>query len=360
MKKKVLIVGPGPDFIGGISEFISGMRNSSLQNDFELILFDSLAIKQRDKIIVNTKLSLIELRRTLRVFIHLHMYLVKYSKAAVHIHSSSYWSFYEKLVILIIAKLHCRKVYFHIHGGVFISFYQNSRLKRLFRVLLSLADTIISVSPEIKEIINLPLKTIVIGNGINLPDLERNPVRKFSKLTFLSVSVLEYRKRIDLILEAVKQIKSAGYSNFQFVFAGDGPVRDELMNLIQDNGLEDVVDYQGVVRNKEKDDLFRKSHVFISTSLAESFGISIAEGMSYGLGIISTAEGIASFCLNNGNGIVIPKNDVEALAEAMLSYITEEQNLATQSIYNYNYINENYSWKKIAGEISNVYQNRSS
>ena len=42
MKKKVIIVGPGPEFIGGISEFIKGIFDSDLKRKYELILFDSL------------------------------------------------------------------------------------------------------------------------------------------------------------------------------------------------------------------------------------------------------------------------------------------------------------------------------
>ena len=356
-KKKVIIVGPGPDFIGGISEFITGLRNSLLKYEFELVLFDALAVKQRGKIVDKTKLSIIEINRTMRVFGQFIKCLIQNPEAAVHIHSSCYLGFYEKLVMLIIASIYNRDTYFHIHGGEFISFYTDNNFKWILRLLLSLSTKIISVSPDIKNILNLDHKTTVIGNGITLPDINLSDPPDLPKMTFLSVSVLEHRKRIDLILEAVKILKELGYDNFQFVFAGNGPVKKDLLKYIEDNSLEDVAIYKGVVRGDQKDSLFRNANVFISTSLAESFGISIAEGMSYGLGIISTYEGIASYCFKDNNGIVIEKNNLDSLKEAMLSYIKNEQDLKHQRNFNYKYINDNYSWNYIAIKIRDVYLN---
>jgi glycosyltransferase involved in cell wall biosynthesis len=356
MNQKIILVGPGSEFIGGIAEFIEGMRNSPLKDDFDMILFDALAIKKRNMINDKTSFSLKEIQRSLRVFKHFYKCLKQHPGAHVHIHSSCFWGFYEKILMLVFSKICGRKTFIHLHGGDFIAFYENSILKALLRFLLSLSDKIISVSQDIKDIIKLPYKTVLIGNGIYIPEPEILCKEKFTKFTFLSVSVLEHRKRIDLILKAVIKLKSLGFTDFRFVFAGNGPAKDDLLTFIKDNHLDDVVDYRGIVRGYQKEELFFKSHVFISNSMAESFGISIAEAMAHGLGIISTSEGIAAFCLKENNGIVIPKNDAEALAQAMISYLNGKQNLSSQSSFNYKYIKDNYSWDIIANKIAQVYQ----
>ena len=37
MKKNIIIVGPNPDLFGGIAQYISGILNSSLSEDYNLI-----------------------------------------------------------------------------------------------------------------------------------------------------------------------------------------------------------------------------------------------------------------------------------------------------------------------------------
>ncbi len=355
MKDKIIIVGPGPEFIGGISEFIQGIFNSNLNEKFELILFDSLKIKQRKRIHDKTPLKLTEIVSSVKLFCCFFCLLLKISKAKIHIHSSSYFGFYEKLILLIIAKQFQRKVLFHIHGGEFVSFFSNNKYKVMLKTILALSEKIICVSNEIKEVIGLPEKSLVMGNGISIPKnisfkKQENPI------VFLSVSVLEFRKRIDLILHAVLDISKQGIVNFKFIFAGDGPEKEKLLQILKETGIEEYVQYAGVVRFKEKDKLFRDSHVFISTSLSESFGISIAEGMSYGLGIISTEEGIATSCIQSCNGILIKKNDLESLKNAMIRYINGSEKINLQSRNNAKFIQNTYSWQTISNTLELYYR----
>jgi len=355
MKKKVIIVGPGPEFIGGISEFIKGIFDSDLKRKYELILFDSLKLKQRKEIYDKTPFQFSEIIASLKLFGSFFQKLLKTPKAIIHIHSSSYFGFYEKLIILLIAKLFRRKVFFHIHGGEFVAFFQNVRCKVLLKTMLALSDKIICVSDEIKKVVGLPEKSVIMGNGITIPaNISAKTYR--DPIIFLSVSVLEYRKRIDLILQAVKYISQKEINNFKFIFAGDGPEKVKLLKMVAELGISEFVQYKGVVLADEKDILFRKSHVFISTSLSESFGISIAEGMSYGLGIISTKEGIATSCIKTNNGILIEKNDLESLQKAMTRYIDKSEDIQAQSENNLKFIQETYSWHIISKILQSYYE----
>ncbi len=350
--KNVLIIGPGPQYIGGISEFIQGLINSDLSKIYNFTLFDSLELKKRDRAKAGSKFSFQEIKATFGLFSLFRKYLKQNKVDIVHIHSSSYFGFYEKLILALIAKNKNIKVVFHIHGGEFVQFFQNNPLKKILNYFLTKLDSIICVSEEIRNVIDVKNKGTVIGNGIILPNVEK---QLNDKIRFLSISVLEKRKRIDLIIEAITELKEKYPNSFEFHFAGNGPEKEALLEQINQNVIGDYVKYHGVVLAKDKDKLLRESDVFISASLAESFGISIAEGMSYKLGIISTAEGIAKTCIQKENGFIIQKNSAESIEKTMTKYLENPKLILIQGENNYKFIAENFSWNVISSKIAKIY-----
>jgi len=350
--KTVLIIGPGPKYIGGISEFIQGLLKSDLAKNYHIKLFDSLDLKKRDKSKAGSKFTLQEIKATIGLLSLFRKYIGQNKVDIVHIHSSSYFGFYEKLMLGLIAKNKKIKVIFHIHGGEFVQFFKENSLKKILNFLLSKFDNIICVSEEIQAVIDENNRSIVIGNGLLVPIVEK---KINDKIRFLSISVLEKRKRIDLIIDAVINLKEKYPNKFEFNFAGNGPEKNALLQQISQNDIEDYVKYHGVVLSKAKEKLLRKSDVFISASLAESFGISIAEGMSYKLGIISTSEGIAKKCIRKENGFIIKKNSAKSIEKAMEEYIKNPKLALTQGENNYKFIADNFSWDVISSKIAKIY-----
>ena len=89
MKKNIIIVGPNPDLFGGIAQYISGILNSSLSEDYNLIHCETGIGKSRNlstllaiKRMANQLYSMIMITKTVNIDL-------------IHIHTASWRSFWR-------------------------------------------------------------------------------------------------------------------------------------------------------------------------------------------------------------------------------------------------------------------------
>ena len=356
MNKKILIIGPDEKHLGGISEYIKGLISSDLENDYKFIVFDTLLYRKRIKI-KQSKFSLNELWLTIVVCIRFMKILSNQKMDIIHAHTSSYWGFFEKILLCYIAKGFRKKIVLHIHGANFVKFSnRNVVMKILVRLLLFPINKVICVSDEITQ--NIGLKnTITIQNSVFFPEQYS---KNYSKKTinFCTLSVIEKRKRIDLILKAVKSLVDEGYSGFHFLFGGDGPETNNLMKYIDNENLNNHVTYLGKIFKEEKDKFYKDSDVYISASLSESFGLSIVEAMGYGLAVISTKTGVGDFLLKDHiNGFLIKFDDALSIADSMRKILEKKISLEEVGNLNRSIAINNYSWKITSQKLARIYQN---
>lgn len=154
----------------------------------------------------------------------------------------------------------------------------------------------------------------------NFFDIEksRNKDREF-RFIFLTVGRLVPVKNIALQIEAFKEI-SDKYPNAELWIVGDGPERNNLMNKISDNKLEDGVKLFGYQENVEG--FYMQADVFLLTSDSEGWGMVVIEAAAHGLPIIMTDVGLAGeIIVNNESGLVVPVGDKRELIQVMIKLI---------------------------------------
>ncbi len=170
-----------------------------------------------------------------------------------------------------------------------------------------------------------------------------------SPFVFASVGNLKPIKAFDKLIEAFAQVKD----DAKLYIIGDGPEKERLNSLISALQLNDKVELLGRLKRSEINKVYQTSHVFVLPSQSETFGVSYIEAMYTGLPVIATRCGGPESFVNESNGILVPVNDVEALAEAMRKM---RQNY---SDYNTRQVSEEcigqFSPEVIAGEIIKVY-----
>jgi glycosyltransferase involved in cell wall biosynthesis len=79
---------------------------------------------------------------------------------------------------------------------------------------------------------------------------------------------------------------------------------------------------------------YNKSDVFVSTSIAETFGVAQCEAMMCGVPVIATANGGIDDMISEKNGIKIPIQDYKALAKAILQIKNKEVQFKPDEIRN--------------------------
>lgn len=103
-----------------------------------------------------------------------------------------------------------------------------------------------------------------------------------------------------------------------FVIAGDGSLRQQVENEIKP--IAHRVCMTGYIADIEK--VYNALDILTLTSASEALSISLIEGMSLRVPVISTDSGGPTEIIENGkNGLIVPNHDEEALADAIMQLI---------------------------------------
>lgn len=90
-------------------------------------------------------------------------------------------------------------------------------------------------------------------------------------------------------------------------------------------GLEDRVNFPGMVVGAEKEELLARFDVFVLPSANESFGIAVAEAMAAGVPVVVSDEvGIAGDIVKAGAGVIAPRTEA-GVAAAVRRILTDAE-----------------------------------
>jgi len=81
------------------------------------------------------------------------------------------------------------------------------------------------------------------------------------------------------------------FENVNFIIGGDGDKMILLKMLIEKYNLYERVELLGSLKHSEVRDVLNRGHIFLNTSLTESFCIAILEAASCGLFVVTTKVG---------------------------------------------------------------------
>jgi GalNAc-alpha-(1->4)-GalNAc-alpha-(1->3)-diNAcBac-PP-undecaprenol alpha-1,4-N-acetyl-D-galactosaminyltransferase len=179
-------------------------------------------------------------------------------------------------------------------------------------------------------------KIEVIPNFVRmLPETQNPQGQEESKQPYiLAMGRLDKHKGYDLLIQGFAAAKTS-HAEWRLVILGDGPERSNLEELASCLGIRDDVMMPGVVG--EPTDWLRKAFFFVHPSRYEGFPNAILEAMACGLAVIATdcPSGPAEIIRHNENGLLVPKDDVNALSAAMLSLMKDNdlcQRLGDQAL----------------------------
>ena len=182
------------------------------------------------------------------------------------------------------------------------------------------ADKILAVSDSLRSHIKKHFdKDSTVVYDMLGQEFVSSPIPKHSlngNFTFVAVGSLIQIKGYDILIEAFQQ-SGLSQAGCKVVIVGAGQEYDNLKNQIQRANLQDNVMLVGRKNKEEIISILAKSHAFILSSRAETFGVACIEALSQGLPCIATICGGPEEFVNDSNGLLIPTNDVAGLVAAM-------------------------------------------
>jgi glycosyltransferase involved in cell wall biosynthesis len=141
------------------------------------------------------------------------------------------------------------------------------------------------------------------------------------RLVVGAVGRLSPEKGFDTLIRAADRLLRDGL-DFELVIAGDGGEAANLAALIETLGRGDRIRLLGY--RADPDEIFRGMDLFALSSLREGLPNVLLEAMASGLPVVATRiAGIPRLVINSENGLIVPPESVEALAEGLQRLLTD-------------------------------------
>jgi glycosyltransferase involved in cell wall biosynthesis len=127
--------------------------------------------------------------------------------------------------------------------------------------------------------------------------------------------------------------------------------------MAEERGVAANLHFLGTISEEEKLALLRESDLLPFPSRYEGFGLPLLEGMAAGTPVISTAIPVVNEIVQDGvNGLLIPYDDVAALARAMLAVLEDGELRARLVEGGRHTIAEHFGPETLVGQVVEVYR----
>jgi glycosyltransferase involved in cell wall biosynthesis len=221
--------------------------------------------------------------------------------------------------------------------------------------LIGLADRVVFQTEGAKEFYSHNKKMIAKSVVIPNPIIPKNASYGLKKVSYeerdnriVSVGRLDLKqKRYDVMIDAFK-IAHKSFPELQLHIYGDGADKQKIQDIIDLNKLNDCVFLRGRTDNVEME--IQKARAFVLTSDYEGIPNALIEAMLAGVPSVATdcSPGGAALLIKNGeNGLLVPREDAPAVADAIIKLALDE-NLSNEISSNSPMLAERFSESEIS------------
>lgn len=291
----------------------------------------------------------------------------------VHVHTSSYSSFWRKSPIFATAILSRRPLVVSLHGGAFRDFYASrSRLgKAWIRLVMRRAERFILLTDSWKQwgdATEPRIRAVVIPNPVpELPELSklgeskpesnhRGAESSAAMPVLLFLGRIEAEKGIFVLLEALATAKRNG-AQWQLVCGGTGDLGAARQCATRLGLSNEEVRFVGWVDGEAKRDWLRKCDMLVLPSFIENMPVALLEAFAYGKPVLATrVGGIPDIVLDGVDGFLFPPGDQSALAQLLTNSLESSANLKSMGVAARKKALLQYSPEHVIGQIEATYK----
>lgn len=232
--------------------------------------------------------------------------------------------------------------------------------KDMYLKLFSKVDAFHAVS---KSTSNLAIKygaesdkITVIKSGLNLDKLKFESKNKINDtLRILSIGRSHFTKGYSYAMDAMAILKDKNVK-FHYTIIG---VKDDESLLYQQSqlNLEDVTTFKETLPFNDVIDFIKKADIVLLPSLEEGIANVVLEAMALGTLVVSSdCGGMAEVVKNNETGFLVPKTDVNKIAEILQRISKIELQVYNYLVSNaYKNVEKNHSEDIMIAKMMNLY-----
>jgi alpha-maltose-1-phosphate synthase len=198
-----------------------------------------------------------------------------------------------------------------------------------------------------------PQKVFVLGNGVDSQIFNPSRVKPaFARSYILYAGRLGLRKGLEDLVQCAKRVIEY-HPGIDFVFAGEGPLRNHLQKQIKMLGLCGRIHLIGHISDRQQmANLYRGAAVYVHPAHYEGLPTALLEAMACGCPVVATAVSGALDVLQHGwNGLLVPPRNPEELAQVLIKILKFPgfgKNLGDNAVdtvltrYTWNVVSQNY------------------
>ena len=225
------------------------------------------------------------------------------------------------------------------------------------------AQTILVSNPDTYEMLkSIGAKNIEYSLDASLPE-GFYPVQKIikkttgGKLNLLWTGSIRPRKGTLLLLDVMKELKE--YKDIVLTVVGDGEMREEFLEKLKNDQLQDSVIWKGQVPYNEIKKYYENNDVFFMTSLRDSGPSQLIEAMAYGMPVVTLDLHGQGFIVNDQTGIrcntETPEIAIQDLKNAILKLAFDPALVAQMSVAAFEFASHQNWGEKIDTVITKYY-----
>ena len=253
------------------------------------------------------------------IFILFYKYLISKKNTLFLIH---YPSPLDSFIISILYFLKKRKFITVFHANIINKNYMLMKITEFWsKKCFKFSDKIIFTSKRLLDNnankLNITHKSLYLPIEFSSKDNNIPKINDELNFKLLFIGRLVSYKGVEYLINALE-----GVQNIQLDIFGDGILKENLIQLTKNKGLNDRIKFHTDLSEKKKHELLSSSNCLVLPSIneAEAFGVVQLEALNYGLPVINTdlPTGVPDVSIHMKSGLTVPPKNSHLLKEAIL------------------------------------------
>jgi len=225
-------------------------------------------------------------------------------------------------------------------------------------VILRLADRVTAISTYLADYARRYTRAPIdiIPNGVDIDALEpaQAHVPQNEKM-IISISRLVPKNGIANLIRSLPLILHR--VSARLVLVGDGPLKSELVQLVEELQVSGHVDFVGSVSHDHLPRYLHEADVFVRPSISEGLGSAFLEAMAARVPVVaSPVGGIVDFLKDGETGLACDPADPENIAVQIIRILTDEPLRRSIIERAFSMVRERYTWAAVAAAMDRVYK----
>lgn len=235
--------------------------------------------------------------------------------------------------------------------------------KRIEQTLFARSSRITAVARWVADALRgygIPADSVAItSNGVEQCFLEGEPANLTGGYVLFVGRLEEGKGLLDLVTAASIVAELHKGAQVRYLIVGEGPLLAAMQARLAATALADQFTFAGQISSAERNKLlsvYRHAQMFVLPSHHEGMPTVLLEAMACGLPVVACAVGGCCEVIRDGeNGLLVPPQQPEALARAILLLLENEERRQALAVQARATVQASYSWDSVVERYCTCY-----